>query len=257
MPVTIPALMITQADGNAIRAKLTAGTAVTASFKATLTNNDSSLDGHIVSHEWGHVMSNRLIGNGNGLSNNQGRSMGEGWSDFVALLITTRPEDAMAMANADWKGAYGTAAYSLGPAGNSAYDGIRRYPYSGDPGKNPLMFRHIANGVALPAMPPPAFGSDGLSNAEVHNSGEVWSNMLWECYISLLRDTGRYTFAQATKAMREYLVASLKLTPNAPTMVEARDAVLAAALAKSQKDFELFARAFARRGMGWRRCPVA
>ncbi len=250
MPVTIPALMITQADGNAIRAKLTAGTAVTASFKATLTNNDSSLDGHIVTHEWGHVMSNRLIGNGNGLSNNQGRSMGEGWSDFVALLITTRPEDAMAMANADWKGAYGTAAYSLGPAGNSAYDGIRRYPYSGDPGKNPLMFRHIANGVALPAMPPPAFGSDGLSNAEVHNSGEVWSNMLWECYISLLRDTGRYTFAQATKAMREYLVASLKLTPNAPTMVEARDAVLAAALAKSQKDFELFARAFARRGMG-------
>jgi len=65
-----------------------------------------------------------------------------------------------------------------------------------------------------------------------------------------LKDTARYTFAQATQAMREYLVASLKLTPNAPTMVEARDAVLAAALAKNQKDFELFAQAFARRGMG-------
>jgi hypothetical protein len=33
-------------------------------------------------------------------------------------------------------------------------------------------------------------------------------------------------------------------------MVEARDAVLAAALAKSPQDFELFARAFAKRGMG-------
>lgn len=250
MPVTIPALMIAQADGNAIRAKLTAGTAVTASFKATLSNNDSSLDGHIVSHEWGHVMSNRLIGNANGLSNNQGRAMGEGWSDFVALLSTTRPEDAMATVNADWKGAFAAAAYSLGPSGNSAYDGIRRYPYSTDMAKNPLMFRHIANGVALPATPPPAFGETGASNAQVHNTGEVWSNMLWECYVALLKDTTRYSFAQATQAMREYLVASLKLTPNAPTMVEARDAVLAAALAKNQKDFELFARAFARRGMG-------
>lgn len=250
MPVTIPALMIPQADGNAIRAKITGGTAVTASFKATVSNNDSSLDGHIVTHEWGHVLSNRLIGNANGLSNNQGRSMGEGWSDFVALLATTRPEDAMNKANADWKGAFAAAAYSLGPSGNSAYDGIRRYPYSIDMAKNPLMFRHIANGTPLPMTPAPAFGQTGSSNAEVHNSGEVWSNMLWECYVALLKDTTRYTFAQATKAMREYLVASLKLTPNAPTMVEARDAVLAAALAKNQKDFELFAQAFARRGMG-------
>ncbi len=250
MPVTIPALMITQADGNAIRAKIMGGTAVTASFKATLTNNDSSLDGHIVTHEWGHVLSNRLIGNANGLSNNQGRSMGEGWSDFIALLATTRPEDVMNKANVDWKGAFAAAAYSLGPAGNSAYDGIRRYPYSIDMAKNPLMFRHIANGTPLPMTPPPAFGQTGSSNAEVHNSGEVWANMLWECYVALLKDTARYTFAQATQAMREYLVASLKLTPNAPTMVEARDAVLAAALAKNQKDFELFAQAFARRGMG-------
>ena len=250
MPVTIPALMITQADGNAIRAKIMGGTAVTALLRQQIVNNDSSLDGHIVTHEWGHVLSNRLIGNANGLSNNQGRSMGEGWSDFVALLATTRPEDVMNAANADWKGAFAAAAYSLGPAGNSAYDGIRRYPYSIDMAKNPLMFRHIANGTALPMTPPPAFGQTGSSNAEVHNSGEVWSNMLWECYVALLKDTARYTFAQATQAMREYLVASLKLTPNAPTMVEARDAVLAAALAKNQKDFELFAQAFARRGMG-------
>lgn len=250
MPVTIPALMISQADGAAIRAKIAGGTAVTAAMKATLANNDSSLDGMIVSHEWGHVLSNRLIGNANGLGNNQGRSMGEGWSDFVALLMTTRPEDAMATSNPNWTGAFGAAAYSMGPAGDAAYDGIRRYPYSTDFGKNPLMFRHIQNGVALPATPPPAFGQTGSSNSEVHNSGEVWTNMLWECYVALLKDTTRYTFAQASQAMREYLVASLKLTPNNPTMLEARDAVLAAALAKSPKDFELFARAFAKRGMG-------
>ena len=38
-------------------------------------------------HEWGHIMSNRLVGNGVGLSNNQGGSMGEGWSDFYALSM--------------------------------------------------------------------------------------------------------------------------------------------------------------------------
>jgi hypothetical protein len=112
------------------------------------------------------------------------------------------------------------------------------------------MFRHIMNGVALPAMPAPAFGQDGISNAQVHNSGEVWANALWEGYVALLSDTGRYSFDQASKAMREYLVAGLKLTPVSPTMLEARDAILMAALAKEPKDFELLAKAFAKRGMG-------
>jgi hypothetical protein len=74
--------------------------------------------------------------------------------------------------------------------------------------------------------------------------------MLWDCYVALLRDTARYTFDQANLRMRQYLIASLKLTPSAPTMLEARDAVLAAALATDQKDYELFWAAFARRGMG-------
>jgi len=250
MPVTIPTVLIAQAAGAEIAAKLSAGSSVNMTLRALLANNDSSLDGMIVSHEWGHVLSNRLIGNGNGLSNNQGRSMGEGWSDFVALLMTTRPEDVVAAANADWQGAFAAAAYSTGPGNNSAYEGIRRYPYSADLGKNPLMFHHITNGVTLPTMPAPAFGQTGSSNSEVHNTGEVWTSMLWECYVALLRDTGRYTFSQASRAMREYLVASLKMTPINPTMVEARDAVLLAALSRDAKDFELFARAFAKRGMG-------
>jgi len=250
MPVTIPAVMVSQADGATMTAKLGAGMTVSIALRTVLSNNDSSLDGMIVSHEWGHVLSNRLIGNANGLGNNQGRSMGEGWSDFVALLMTTRAEDATNLANVDWNGAFAAAAYSTGPSNNSAYDGIRRYPYSSDLAKNPLTFKHVQNGTALPAMPAPAFGLDGASNSEVHNTGEVWTSMLWECYTALLRDTGRYTFAQASQAMREYLVASLKLTPISPTMLEARDAVLLAALARSEQDFELFARAFARRGMG-------
>jgi hypothetical protein len=72
---------------------------------------------------------------------------------------------------------------------------------------------------------------------------------MWECYAALLRDS-RLTFEQANERMRRYLVASLKLTPNAPTFLEARDAVLAAAWVSDRADYDLLVAAFAKRGMG-------
>ena len=50
--------------------------------------------------------------------------------------------------------------------------------------------------------------------------------------------------------MRAYLVASLKLTPVNPTLLEARDALLAVAFAADHDDHALFVRAFAKRGAG-------
>ena len=103
---------------------------VTAKMTASYNERDSSLDGTIVSHEWGHILSNRLIGNGSGLGNNQGRSMGEGWSDFNAMLMIVRPEDAAVASNNNWSGTYSTGAPSVFSPGNNAfYEGIRRYPY--------------------------------------------------------------------------------------------------------------------------------
>src|SRR4029078_13473635 len=77
-----------------------------------------------------------------------------------------------------------------------------------------------------------------------------WCTMLWECYAGLLRDTGRLTFDQAQSRMKDYLVAAYKLTPNNPTLVEARDAVLAAAYANDPADYSVFWTAFAKRGIG-------
>src|SRR5262249_17412777 len=162
-------------------------------------------------------LTNRLIGDGNGLSNNQGGSMGEGWGDFNALLMTVRPEDAGVSSNPNFSGVYSLNGYVLsgGPNGplpnNAYYFGIRRDPYSTDMTKDPLTFRHIAQGEPLPEGVPVAFGANGAFNAEVHSSGEVWTTMLWECYASLLRDTARLTFNQARDRMRAYLVAALKL----------------------------------------------
>ncbi|MCS6912552.1 MAG: M36 family metallopeptidase [Myxococcota bacterium] len=245
--ITIPTLGISQEDGNKLKARIMTGV-VSLTLHSSPVDRDAALDTSIAVHEWGHVLSNRLVGNANGLSSLQGRGLGEGWSDFLALLVLARPEDARAPANANWTGVYAVGAYATGQP-NAYYDGIRRYPYSTDKSKNPLTFKHIQRGVALPQMPAPVFGADGTLNHEPHNTGEVWATMLWECYVALLRD-GRYTFEQATRRMRQYLVASLKLTPNAPTILEARDALLAAAAAVEPRDYALFWQAFASRGAG-------
>jgi hypothetical protein len=208
-------------------------------------DRDGSLDNQIVFHEWGHYLSNRLVSNSAGLSNNQGRSMGEGWGDFNAMMLTVREDDTSTPSNATWGGVY--------VLNHGYYLGTRRTPYSTDMvNYNAFTFKHIMNGQALPSGPPVA--NNGAVNAEVHNSGEVWANMLWECYASLLRDTQgvtpRLTFQQAQDRMKMYLVASLALTPSAPTFVEARDAVLAAAYATDSTDYLEFWAAFAKRGIG-------
>ena len=150
----------------------------------------------------------------------------------------------------NWAGTFVEGGYVESGGNNDGYYfGVRRVPYSVDFNKNGLTFKHIQDGTALPAGVPTAFGLDGKSNSEVHNTGEVWATMLWECYTALLRDP-RFTFEQANDRMRKYLVASLKLTPMMPTIVEARDAVLAAAYATDKQDFHNFTLAFARRGAG-------
>ena len=248
--IAIPVQSVTDVDGAAIKAQLLSGVVnVTMTGTAQLTR-DGTLDNQIVAHEYGHYVSNRLIGDGVGLGNQQGGGMGEGWGDFHALMMTVRPEDA-AFGAGDWSGCYSVGGYALSPStvgGSSYYFGVRRYPYTTDMTKNPMTFQHIQNSVPLPVGPP--VNPNGGANAAVHNTGSVWCTMLWECYASLLRDSGRLTFDQARTRMRDYLVAAYKLTPINPTITEARDALLAVALAADPLDHALFCEAFARRGCG-------
>lgn len=220
-------------------------------------DRDGTMDIQIVAHEFFHYVSNRLVGNAIGLSTEQGGGMGEGWSDFDAMLLTVRPEDAAVSGNDKYQGAYPLSSYVT----FNQYFGIRRYPYSTQTTVNPLTFKHISFGVALPSGVPAAPGTDltgtlatdpagnVVGNAEVHATGEIWCNTLWEFYASLLNDP-RYTFAQAKSRMQDYIIEGLSMTPNAPTMLEARDALLAAAKATDSGDFTLMAKAFAKRGMG-------
>lgn len=229
--------MATPADGGRPRMQM--------GLKTSTPVRDLTIDGRTVAHEWGHYLSNRLIGDGSGLFTRHAGGLGEGWSDFVAQLVLVKEEDRQKPGNGNFEGAYGS-----GYADHSYYF-VRRYPLSTDLGKNPLTLRHLADGVPLPTQPAPIFGQSGSNNSRVHAQGEVWAAALWEGYALMLRDSSRLSFAQAQSRMMDYVVGGMKLTPVAPTMVEARDAILATALANgATEDFNLLVQGFAKRGLG-------
>ncbi|MBC8029250.1 MAG: M36 family metallopeptidase [Pyrinomonadaceae bacterium] len=113
-------------------------------FTAPTPDRDSSLDGDVVFHEYGHGISNRLIGNGStALSGTQSGAMGEGWSDYWAITI-----------NGD--GAVGE--YVM----NNTI-GIRRAAY------------------AVPANTVhDSYADIGAGGFQVHRDGEVWAATLWD-----------------------------------------------------------------------------
>ncbi|CAM3474884.1 histidine kinase [Corallococcus sp. ZKHCc1 1396] len=245
--VTIATQSITQAAAIEWKAALATDTVTVKMRRVAALDRDGTLDNGIIAHEWGHYISNRLIGNAAGLSNNQGRAMGEGWGDFHAQIMQVRESDRTKPGNAQYQGVYTNAGYtSSGGKNNGYYFGIRRIPYSTDFAKNALTFKHIQNFTALPAEQMSGTVT-GEINSQVHNSGEIWATMLWEAYASLLN---AHPFQEAQDRMKRYLVAAYKATPNAPTYIEARDALWAVALASDPADYQRFVAAFAKRGAG-------
>jgi hypothetical protein len=247
---TIPFLSVSWNSAAGIKTQLAASQTVNLRMRRDAgSDRDGAIDNQLVFHEWAHYITNRLIGNANGLNTNHAAGLGEGWGDFNAMLLTVREDDLLIPSNANWNGTYALATYATSGSGNNGYYfGIRRYPYSTDMTRNPLTYKHIQDGVALPSNVP--VNNNGLVNSEIHNTGEVWTTMLWECYASLLRDSGRLNFQEAQERMKYYLVAAYKMTPVDPTLLEARDALLAAAFAYDEIDGQLFLQAFAKRGAG-------
>lgn len=247
--VTLPVLGINQDAGLAIKQALTAASTVTALMQLKqLPPINSAFDNTVVIHEWAHFLSQRLVW----LDNNQGNSMGEGWSDFLALIALVKESDRLIPGNEQFQAPYAMGQYANSGVSTDYRYGIRRYPYSTNLTINPLTLKHIGLNVPLPADSPiaPGFNTSGADNTEVHNGGEVWASMLWEVYVGLLNDTQRLSFKEAQNRMLDYLVASLKMTPANPTFLEARDALLVVAKARDLADYQIFWQAFAKRGAG-------
>lgn len=235
--IAIPALGVTLADGDGLKALLAAGVVTTRMFRElTGPGRDGSIDNMIIAHEWGHYFHHRLSDCGG----QQCGALSEGWGDFIGLHTVLREGD-----NLD--GTYGMSIYGDRLLGDSGYFGIRRVPYSVDFTKNALTFRHIQNAAVLPDVPTKPNASP---NSEVHNAGTVWATMLWEADVAMHKNPAGRTFAEVTRAFSDDVVLGLKLAPIDATFTETRDAILAAALINNPGDVRVLADAFARRGAG-------
>jgi hypothetical protein len=207
-----------------------------------LPSRTSNHEALITFHEMGHYITNRLVGNANGLTNPQGRAMGEGWGDFFAICMTSQSTDNFA------KGVFAVGGWTdVTPSfKENYYFSIRRFPYSADMNKNPLTFKHIGSNVVLPAGAPISPIQLGANN-EVHNAGEVWCAMLWEVFVNLVAKHGH---APAERRMLAYVIGGLKLTPPRPTFTQARDGIITAVSSMSPGDLPDVKRGFAKRGIG-------
>ena len=226
--VTIPVFAISDVDGNPMITLLQGAGSINGTINGTnvQVNLDGDLDTEIVTHEYGHGISNRLTGgrfNTNCLQNQE--QMGEGWSDYFALVMTIYSGDQGADSRP-------MAVYASGDP-----NGIRTYPYSTNFGINPHTYDDIKNEVAP------------------HGVGSVWTAMLWEMTWDLIAQYGFdpdiYNGTGGNNIALQLVMDGLKLQPCSPGFVDGRDAILEAdQLSNGGANRCIIWRAFARRGLG-------
>lgn len=227
--VKIPSLLISKEDCNLIKVEISKGNDVKVLFTPT-TELSSGFDNGIIVHEFGHGISIRLAG---GASNsgclNNDEQLGEGWSDFFALVLTRQAIDRGEKSR-------GIGSYVLGETPNGR--GIRRYPYSTDLNINPQIHSHIR------------------ATTRPHPLGEIWAQTLWDLYweFNILYgydQTWRNTEAGNVK-MVQLVIDGLKIQRCNAGILEARSAILDADLLNNSGVNQcLIWKVFARRGLGF------
>ena len=234
--ITIPAVMISQNNGSTIKSLLAANTVVNATLSASGIQLDGDLDNGIMAHEYTHGISTRLTGGPSTatcLTNNE--QAGEGWSDYMALMMTTNWATA-SMSD-------GTKARSLGTyvIGEQPTDqGIRTYPYSTDLSINPWTYDDM-----------------DATGGEVHIIGEIWTAALWDMTWNIIQQDGinanlyNANGTGGNSVALKLVMLGLKLQPCQPGFLDGRDAILKADTILYNGIYSCAIwKAFARRGMG-------
>ncbi|TYB78485.1 T9SS-dependent M36 family metallopeptidase [Bizionia myxarmorum] len=231
-PINIPSVFMNYADGETLIAAMQ-----TQTINVTLQGPspfmlDGSLDNMIVAHEYGHGISNRLTGGPSqaGCLTNE-TQMGEGWSDWFALMITLRATENYAVGR-------GMVTYAPGQSVDG--NGIRNFKYSTDFSVNPFTYG-ITNNLQL---------------SQPHGIGSVWATMLYdltEAYVNKYGfDADIYNGIGGNNKIMQLVLDGIKLQPCGPDFVEARDAILAADRASTGgADQCMIWQVFANRGLGF------
>jgi hypothetical protein len=231
--IVIPSIMVSQADGEAIIDALIAEENVS----GILANNgpylvDGDFDNGIIAHEYGHGVSNRLTAGAQSadcLRNDE--QMGEGWSDWLGLMMTISSDDIATQGRGI--GTYATNQEVTGP-------GIRPFRYTTNFSVNPSTY--------------------GLTNnpnlSKPHGIGFVWATMLWDLNWALIDqygfDSDLYNGTGGNNINMQLVIDGMKLQGCSPGFIDGRDAILQAdILANDGANKCLIWEVFAKRGLGW------
>jgi hypothetical protein len=241
--ITIPTVLIGNTEGEYIKTHLTANTTVNVTLKndpSIVMIPDGSFDNGIVTHEYGHGISNRLTGTGYGCLNStqDKEQMGEGWSDFFALMLTNKPGDNASVAR-------GVGTYVIGQPTTGG--GIRPAKYSPDFTINDYTYGDT-NGMQ--------YNNGSAIVPDVHSIGFVWATMLWDLHWKYVEKYGYSSDVTAnttngSSRVLQLVTDALKLQVCNPTFINGRDAILAADQATTGgADKCMIWRTFAKRGLG-------
>ncbi|WP_347217729.1 T9SS-dependent M36 family metallopeptidase [Chryseobacterium sp.] len=242
--ITIPTISIENSEGEYIKTQLAANTTVNITLKndpVTSITPDGSFDNGIVTHEYGHGISNRLTGTGAGcLSTSASREqMGEGWSDFFALMLTNRPGDNATVAR-------GMGTYAGGEPITGG--GIRPAKYSPDFSVNPFTYG-VTNQLHQT-------NPNGTVSTDSHSIGFIWATMLWDLHWKYVEKYGYSSDVMSatpngsTKVL-QLVVDALKLQGCNPSFIDGRNAILSADMATTNgQDRCMIWKVFAKRGLG-------
>ncbi|WP_411810756.1 T9SS-dependent M36 family metallopeptidase [Chryseobacterium scophthalmum] len=241
--ITIPSVLITNDEGEFIKTQLNNSLTVNITLKsdpATAITPDGSFDNGIITHEYGHGISNRLTGNGYTclLKSASKEQMGEGWSDFFALMLTNKPGD-----NASVPRSIGS--YASGQPATGA--GLRLAKYSPDFSINNYTYGKT-NGMEVE--------EDGEIVPDVHSIGFIWASMLWDLHWQYVAKYGYSSNVLANKnsgsaRVLQLVTDALKLQACNPTFIDGRNAILSAEMLTTKgEDRCMIWKTFAKRGLG-------
>jgi hypothetical protein len=250
--ITIPAVFIRYEDAELVRAELNANILCNANIN-NAPRIDGDLDNGVVAHEYTHGISNRLVGNASCL--NQGEQMGEGWSDYFSLMMTT-----------NWATANTTDGALRRPIGNYAagatpeYDGIRYYPYSTDFALDPWTYDSLKLSSVVKENQAILGGAICNDTAgTLYFVGELWCSTLWDMTWNLIGQKGinRNYFNNNDKEAGGNTIATnlvlkgMQLTVCNPGCVTGRDGILKAdTLLYGGRYSSIIWASFAKRGLG-------
>lgn len=233
--VNIPVVMISSTNGNLFKTTLANSSINLSMFDSTVPSAasrtyDSDFDNGVITHEYGHGISNRLTGGpANSSCLNNEEQAGEGWSDFFGLVLTSKPYETSISGR-------GIGTHLIGQ--DTSGVGIRPYRYSRSMITNPVNYNSIKT-LSVP-----------------HGVGFVWCSALYDIYLDMIDkygfDENMYTGKGGNNKALELVMMGLKLQPCQPGFLDARDAViLADSLLNGGANKSLLWKAFARRGMGF------